>query len=174
VLVVPGLIWFLERKKPLSVMTSTDGSACCILPMDKDCREPFTTVLRELAREFGRNVWMLLKPTLVIMLIASLVASALLVLVPWTDVLAQITPFRLLLMAFLGVLMPVPIALDVMFAALLLQQGVPSGYVMLFAMTLGVYSIIPSIYLWREVSRPLSVILFVFFVLVGWVTGMIF
>ncbi len=27
---------------------------------------------------------------------------------------------------------------------------------MLFAMTLGTYSIIPSIYLWREVSKRLS------------------
>ena len=33
------------------------------------------------------------------------------------------------------------------------------GYVMLFAMTLGTYSIIPSIYLWREVSKPLAVLL---------------
>ena len=38
---------------------------------------------------------------------------------------------------------------------------------MLFAMTLGTYSIIPSIYLWREVSKPLAVMLFVFFVGVG-------
>ena len=70
--------------------------------------------------------------------------------------------------------MPVPIALDVMFAAQLRQQGVASGYVMLFAMTLGTYSIIPSIYLWRDVSKRLAVVLFVFFVAVGWVTGMIF
>jgi hypothetical protein len=61
-----------------------------------------------------------------------------------------------------------------MFAALLLRQGVAPGYVMLFAMTLGIYSIVPSIYLWREVSKPLSVILFAFFALVGWFCGMVF
>ena len=49
-----------------------------------------------------------------------------------------------------------------------------STYVMLFAMTLGTYSIIPSIYLWREVSRPLAVLLFLFFVAVGWITGLVF
>jgi len=48
------------------------------------------------------------------------------------------------------------------------------GYVILFAMTLGIYSIVPSIYLWREVSKPLSVILFAFFALLGWVCGMVF
>jgi hypothetical protein len=70
--------------------------------------------------------------------------------------------------------MPVPIALDVMFAAQLHQQGVAGGYVMLFAMTLGPYSIIPSIYLWREVSKPLAAVLFVFFVGLGWLVGLIF
>ena len=67
------------------------------------------------------------------------------------------TPLRLALVSLISVFMPVPIALDVMFAAQLQQQGVPAGYVMLFAMTLGTYSIIPSIYLWREVSKPLAV-----------------
>ena len=70
--------------------------------------------------------------------------------------------------------MPVPIALDVMFAAQLQQEGVAAGYVMLFAMTLDTYSIIPAIYLWREVSKRLSVILFAFFTLVGWIVGMAF
>ena len=175
VLVVPGIIWLLERHQPMAMKTNdADGAVCNLSLPDTECREPFLTVLNELAREFGRNVWMLLKPTLTLMLIASVVASAMLVLVPWTDLLAHITPLRLLLVATLAVFMPVPIALDVMFAALLLRQGVPTGYVMLFAMTLGVYSIIPSIYLWRDVSRPLAVILFVFFVAVGWITGMIF
>ena len=61
-----------------------------------------------------------------------------------------------------------------MFAATLYQQGVPAGYVMLFATTLGTYSIIPSIYLWREVSRPLAVILFAFFAVIGFVVGLAF
>jgi len=61
-----------------------------------------------------------------------------------------------------------------MFAAYLCQQGVPSGYVMLFATNLGTYNIIPSIYLWREVSRPLSVSLFVLFLMVGWLLGFVF
>jgi hypothetical protein len=45
---------------------------------------------------------------------------------------------------------------------------------MLFAMTLGTYSIIPSIYLWREVSKRLAVILFLFFLAVGWIMGLVF
>jgi hypothetical protein len=74
----------------------------------------------------------------------------------------------------ISVFMPVPIALDVMFAAQLQQQGVAAGYVMLFAMTLGTFSIIPSIYLWREVSKRLAVFLFLFFVTLGWIMGLVF
>lgn len=174
-LLVPGVIWLLERNQPLQMKTgSSDGGICNIPIHDTECREPFTTVFMELAKEFSRNVWMLLKPTLTLMLLASVVSSAMIVMVPWSGVLAQVTPLHVLLMALVAVFMPVPIALDVMFAAMLLRQGVPTGYVMLFAMTLGIYSIIPSIYLWRDVSRPLAVILFGFFVAVGWITGMIF
>jgi hypothetical protein len=45
---------------------------------------------------------------------------------------------------------------------------------MVFATTLGTDSIIPSIYLWRDVTKQLAVVLFVFFVAVGWITGVIF
>ena len=101
-------------------------------------------------------------------------AAVLMVLLPWQSLLAEPTPLRLGLISLISVLMPVPIALAVMFAAHLHQQGTPAGYVMLFAMTLGTYSIIPSIYLWRDVSKRLAVILFVFFVALGWILGLLF
>ena len=45
---------------------------------------------------------------------------------------------------------------------------------MAFAMTLGTYSIIPTIYLWREVSKRLAVILFAFFLALGFILGLVF
>ena len=88
--------------------------------------------------------------------------------------LSEPNPLTLALVSAISVFMPVPIALDVMFAAQLQRQGVAAGYVMLFAMTLGTYSIIPSIYVWREVSKRHACVLFAFFVAVGWIMGMIF
>jgi len=38
----------------------------------------------------------------------------------------------------------------------------------------GTYCIVPGIYLWRDVSRRLAVILFAFFILTGWLLGMAF
>jgi len=117
---------------------------------------------------------MLVKPTITIMLIASLVSAAMLTLIPWNELLSQFTPLRLAFIGVVSVFMPIPIALDVMFAAELHQQGVAGGYVMLFLMTLGTYSIIPAIYMWREISKRLSVLLFVFFVAVGCLTALLF
>ena len=173
--VVPGVISLLERARPFKPFTLGDeGASCAVTLPGAECTEPFWSVFKELAKDFGRHVWMLLKPTITIMLLASLIAATMLTLLPWQELLSQPTPLKLALVSVISVFMPVPIALDVMFAAQLQQQGVASGYVMLFAMTLGTYSIIPSIYLWRDVSKRLAVVLFVFFVAVGWVTGMIF
>jgi uncharacterized membrane protein YraQ (UPF0718 family) len=173
--VVPGIISWLERTKPLKPFAvDGDGASCAITLPGAECSEPFRSVIKELSREFGKNVWMLVKPTITIMLMASLVSAALLTLVPWQSLLAEPTPLRLGIVSLISVFMPVPIALDVMFAAQLQQQVVPAGYVMAFAMTLGTYSIIPSIYLWREVSKRLAVLLFVFFLALGWILGMVF
>ena len=117
---------------------------------------------------------MLVKPTIALMLIASFVSSALLVFVPWDRLLGSVNLLYLAMAAVLSVFMPIPIALDVMFAGQLYRQGVNPGYVMLFLATLGTYSIIPTVYLWREVSRALAVYLFAFFVAAGIIMGLLF
>jgi uncharacterized membrane protein YraQ (UPF0718 family) len=174
--VVPSLIRWLERDKPLPVLTAADeATACAIkLPPPDECQERFLTVFGELAKDYGKHVWMLLKPTMTLMLLASVVSAALLVLIPWDSLLSEVTPLRLGFASLVSTFMPVPIALDVMFAGQLRQQGAPGGYVMMFAMTLGTYSIIPTIYLWREVSKRLAMSLFVFFMVLGWVLGLVF
>jgi uncharacterized membrane protein YraQ (UPF0718 family) len=168
-LFVPLLISFLEREKSLDIFTVDDGATCELPPMnlDLECDEKFGDVFWELARSYLSNVWMLLKPTFTIMMLASVLAALALTLVPWENLLTHVTVARAAVVSLFAVFMPVPIALDVMYAAQLQNSGVASGYVMLFLMTLGTYSIIPTIYLWREVSRRLAVILFAFFWLLG-------
>ena len=173
--IVPGVISLLERSKPFKPFTVGDeGGSCAITLPGVECTEPFWSVFQELAKDFAKHVWMLVKPTITIMLLASLVAATMLTMLPWQELLSEPTPLKLALVSLISVFMPVPIALDVMFAAQLQQQGVSPGYVMLFAMTLGTYSIIPSVYLWREVSKRLAVFLFVFFVTLGWMLGLLF
>lgn len=175
-LVVPTLIRWLEPDAPLPIVTSPPAvvAAPAITLRSPECDERFTDVLRELALAFGGHVWALVKPTVTLMLAASVSAAVVLTVVPWDTLLSEVSPIRMAVASLLAVFMPVPIALDVMFAAQLQRQGVAPGYVMLFLTTLGTYSIIPSVYLWREVSRTLSVALFVFFVVAGWFLGLAF
>jgi uncharacterized membrane protein YraQ (UPF0718 family) len=175
VLVVPALISWLERSEPLKPFAiGNEGESCAVQLTTDECTEPFLPVFGEMARDYGKNVWMLVKPTITLMLLASVVSSALLTLIPWQSLLSEVTPLRVACVSLVSVFMPVPIALDVMFAAQLYQQGIAPGYVMLFAMTLGTYSIIPSIYLWREVSKRLAVSLFVFFMALGCLMALVF
>lgn len=172
---VPALVKWLEKDGPLKLLPVDERAAACDIPPAPACEQGFFAVLRELSVEFVKNVWMLLKPTIAIMLCMSVLAATLLQFLPWDQWLsANPTPLLLLGVAFLATLMPVPIALDVMFAALLIKHGRSPAYVMVFTIALGAYSIVPSIYLWREVSRKLSVILFLFFALSSWGLGLLY
>ncbi len=171
---VPRLIRHLESRQAMlpSALEPGSGAACTI--NQDPCDITFGQTLTEIAKEYAAHIWMLLKPTIAMMLIASVISSALLVFVPWDKLLGSLNLFYLLMAAVLSVFMPIPIALDVMFAAQLYRQGVNPGYVMLFLATLGTFSIVPSIYLWREVSRPLAVYLFAFFVAAGILLALLF
>ena len=171
---VPALVGWLERDRPLPTFGAAGDAESCSINVPAGCTDSPWAVGLEIAKEFLKNVWMLLKPTLVIMALASVAAGLLLTFVPWDSLLAEVTFGKALALSFLSTLMPVPIALDVMFAQQLHVHGVAPGYVMLFAMTLGAYSVVPTVYLWREVSKTLSVSLFLFFVAVGVVMAFAF
>ena len=172
-LAVPLLVRWSQNRSNIEEAIA-DSAACAIDLSGPPCQQSFGDVLSELGRMYLRHVYELLRPTVVIMLCASLVSSAALVLIPWSELLSEITPGKLALASFLATAMPVPIALDVIFAGNLHSQGVPTGYVAMFAMTLGTYSVIPSIYLWREVSRKLAVSLFLLFWAIGFISGLVF
>ena len=173
---VPAAVGWLEKSGPLKLLPVDEHGGACEIPSSASpCEQSFLATLSELSTEFAKNVWMLLKPTIAIMLCMSVLAATLLSFLPWDQWLsANPTPLMLLGIAFLAVLMPVPIALDVLFAALLLKHGRSPAYVMVFTIGLGAYSLVPSIYLWREVSRKLSVILLLFFTLASWGLGLLY
>ncbi len=172
-LLIPALIRYLERENPAAPV-SVESAVCELGLPDRTCAEPFLATARQVIVSYAKHVWMLLKPTISLMIVASVLASALLVLVPWGSLLAHISTARLLGLSALSVFMPVPITLDVLFAGELHRSGVNAGYTMLFLMTLGTYSVVPAIYLWREVSRKLSAFLFLFFVITGSAVGFLF
>lgn len=175
--VVPLLVRWSERVKASPVSPELVPPAeqlACPINLTPPCSQSFLQVCGELGRGYLKHLWDLVKPTVVIMLCASLASAAALVFIPWADLLTDKAPWKVAVVSLLATAMPVPIALDVMFAGNLHAQGVPTGYVAVFALTLGTYSLVPTVYLWREVSRRLAVALFLCFWLIGFIVGMVF
>ena len=170
---VPLLVRWAERSAKPPAPDSAAQAACAV-DLARPCSQSFGQVLRQLGPLYLRHLWNLIRPTLLIMLGASLASSILLILVPWSELLSDQSPATVALVSLLATAMPVPIALDVMFASNLQSQGVPAGYVAMFAMNLGTYSVIPTIYLWREVSKRLAAALFFLFWVIGFLVGVIF
>ena len=171
--VVPFSIRAIERKEGLLPQAGgMDLDLPAVSPAAPE--EPFGSMFADLLKRYLSGVWGLARSTIALMILASLVASALLALIDWQSLLATATPLKLGFVALISTFMPVPIALDVMFAAQLGRQGVPQGYVMLFALTLGTFSIVPVTWLWREISPRLAVLLFGFILLFGWLAAMLY
>jgi len=117
----------------------------------------------EVLFSFGRHLITLTSATIPFMLLASVLSAAAVQWIPFATLLADVTVPKLALIAVIGTLLPVPIALDVMVANYLNQNGTHLAYSFLFLSTLGTYSILPMVFLWREVSKAIALQLMVAF-----------
>lgn len=111
-------------------------------------------------RVFVRNLLWIVRKTVPLMILAGLIGAVVVELVPWQLVVsfgAGIThSLTLLLMAGLavfGLILPVPIAFDVVITSALMQAGLPVRYAVPLLFTLGSFSVYSFLILWRGVSR---------------------
>ncbi len=143
----------------------------CTIPLYKECEETFLQSVKHVVREYGRNLWKLIKTAVPFMLAAAVLSSLVMEILPLKAIFAEVNPLVLGGLAFVTVLLPIPIALDVMTAQQLYAQQIPAPYVMLFLFTLGTYSFLPMSYLWTEVSKRLALALYGMFVVLGLVAS---
>ena len=167
---VPLLVHLNNRTANQSTGADT-APVTCSIPLHKECEESLWDSAKHVAFEFSKNLFKLIKTAVPLMLIAALASSLAMELVPFKTIFAEVTPLALVGTALITVLLPIPIALDVMTAQQLHAQQVPAPYVMLFLFTLGTYSFLPMSYLWTEVSKRLAVMLYGMFVLLGLVSA---
>lgn len=129
-------------------------------------------------KEAAANLWYILKLTVPLMILAGLLGSIAVTLLPW-HVLADITPTGTLawlavlgLIAVMGTFLPVPIAFDVVICAVLLAAGLDPAYVAVLLVTLGVFSIYPGLQIWHSISKRLAIGLFGMVVAFGIAIGL--
>lgn len=115
----------------------------------------------------ARSLWSVIRTTVPLMLLAGLLGSALITVLP-LDSLSNVVPAagrqRILAamtgVALLGVFLPVPMSFDVILTAVLWKAGLPIRYAMILLFTLGVFSIFPFFIVWKSIGRRVATSLF--------------
>ncbi len=162
--IVPLLVWFYKRQQSPSL---EEIGACAIDLRDTFCKETILESFNGVLKTYGKNLLSLIKFAVPMMLVAAVVSSFAVELIPFQTIFGHVSFVGLFITALVTVLLPVPIALEVIVAHHLFVNHVPAPYVMLFLFTLGTYSMLPMIYLWKEVSKTLALSLYIIFVVMG-------
>ena len=115
----------------------------CALPMGRGQPDPRLHVaLWDVAISYVKNLWYIIKMTVPLMLLAGALGAVVATLLPQELITGlSFGLIALVLIAVVGLFLPVPIAFDVVVAGALLGLGLSHGYVMALLFTLGSFSI---------------------------------
>ena len=131
------------------------------------------------ARNYLKNLWLIARITVPLMLVAGILGAVFITVIPFGSLLALISPFdgpagtivTLCLVAAFALILPVPIAFDVMFVSVLLSAGWRDHHAMAALLALGSFSIYSYMIIGRAMSfklaSALSALLFGMSVLTG-------
>lgn len=162
---VPLIVHIYNKSQPAQAEGAV--GACAIPLGNKECDKSLVETAREVGAIYGNNLWHLIKSAVPLMLGAAMISAVVMELLPLQAIFSHVNFLAVAGLALVTVLLPIPIALDVIVAQQLYAHGVPAPYVMLFLSTLGTFSILPMSYLWTEVSKKLAVGLYALFVTLG-------
>jgi uncharacterized membrane protein YraQ (UPF0718 family) len=168
---IPLLMRFFPTPAPIAGGSDNRG-AVRALPLDWTAQAvpslpgrvgTWLEAVRWVAINLGRNLWFVVKTTVPLMLLAGLLGSALVTLVP-LETLADLLPaagrrawLALGGVALLGVFLPVPMSFDIIVTAVLWQAGLPLKYAMVLLFTLGIFSIYSFFVVWQSISPRVAV-----------------
>lgn len=122
-------------------ITPQPWSAAELAPGNSHTEGPFATVLA-VARSYLRNLFYIIRLTVPLMLLAGFLGALVATVLPPS--LITSLPFGigfLVLVALIGLFLPVPMGFDVVLCGVLIAGGVAQGYVMALLLTLGSFSI---------------------------------
>jgi len=104
--------------------------------------ENLGTALIGVTRSYLENLWYIVKMTVPLMLLAGILGAAAATLLPQDMIVGLEFAFGfVVLIAVIGLFLPVPIAFDVVVTGALLGAGLMHGYVMTLLFTLGIFSV---------------------------------
>jgi uncharacterized membrane protein YraQ (UPF0718 family) len=171
-LVVP---WLSRRVFSDERALTYDDTLCAIAPAEPSQPDSsLASALLMTGSDLIRNLWYVVSRTVPLMLLAGgLGAVAANVLPLQTLVDLEPTVASLILVALVGIFLPVPVAFDIVVVAVLISTGVPMIYSMTLLFTLGIFSIYPFMIVWRSISAKVAVLLTLVLVVMGIAAGVI-
>lgn len=105
------------------------------------------------AKEYLQNLWYIIKLTVPLMLLAGFLGTVAAVLLPQEMITGlSFSILALIVIAVVGLFLPVPIAFDVVVTGALLSAGLSHGYVMGLLFTLGTFSIYSFFIVWQAIG----------------------
>ncbi|MEL6886693.1 MAG: FG-GAP-like repeat-containing protein [Pseudomonadota bacterium] len=124
------------------------------------------------AAAYLKNLWYIVRMTVPLMLLAGALGAIVATLLP-QDLITGL-PYALwvlVLLALVGVFLPVPIAFDVVVTGALLATGLAHGYVMVLLFTLGTFSVYSFFIVWQSVGRQAALLMAGAVVVLGVIAG---
>ena len=175
VVCLPLLVRFFPAEK--YSMEAVSNDACERTQGDQSASELPQSWLGALlwsVKQIALNVVYLVKKVVPIMLLAGLMGSVVVVLVPWESLIELVgiqnklvILVSLLGVALMGLFMPVPITFDIILCATLLSAGLPIKYVATLLFVLGSFSIYSFMVLWKAGARRVALGIFLSLALIG-------
>ena len=171
-LVVP---WLSRRVFSDERALTYDDTLCAIAPAEPSQPDSsLASALLMTGSDLIKNLWYVVSRTVPLMLLAgALGAVAANVLPLQTLVDLEPTVASLVLVALVGIFLPVPVAFDIVVVAVLISTGVPMIYSMTLLFTLGIFSIYPFMILWRSISARVAIVLTSVLIAMGIAGGVI-
>lgn len=127
-----------------------------------------------------KNLWFVGRVTVPLMLLAGFLGALMITILPWESI-AEIIPetnmvmtlLGMVLVALIGVFLPVPISFDIIICAVLLATGMPVKYVMVLLFTLGIFSVYSYFVVAKAVSNKAAFIMYVIITIMGVGAGVV-
>lgn len=171
-LVVP---WLSRRVFSDERALTYDDSLCAIAPAEPWQPDgSLASALFMTGSDLIKNLWYVVSRTVPLMLLAGALGAVAANLLPLqTLVDLEPTVASLVLVALVGIFLPVPVAFDIVVVAVLISTGVPMIYSMTLLFTLGIFSIYPFMIVWRSISAKVAIVLTLVLIAMGIAGGVV-
>jgi uncharacterized membrane protein YraQ (UPF0718 family) len=150
--------------------TSAPAVVC---PIEFPASETWSQALVSTTRSYLKSFWYVFRVAFPLMILAAVLGALVIELLPTQALIAQATIGGILILAFVGAFLPVPMAFDVAIAYIAMTKGVPLPYVVTILCTLGIVSVFSLSVVGKTISWKVAAAAYATVAALGTVVGLL-